>query len=290
MTDQAYIFELSEQSFASSAVLNSHKIPVLVEFMGMWSGPCVMMADRLAVLAKEFAGRFVFAKVDVDAQPGLREQYKIENLPTLLVLRGGEVVRTEVGELQEPALRALLKTYGVFRESDELREQARERHLAGDTPGAILLLTQAIRQDPGNTRVALDMVQVFLDMGEVDQAKALFAKLPQRDRDSDMGKAISGQLLFLDLALRTDGMEVLEQRLAADPDDHDARFDLAICQIAVHRQEQGMDHLFQILEQQPGYRGGAARELIATMANMLLPNAPELANEYRRRLANLLAG
>lgn len=178
----------------------------------------------------------------------------------------------------------------MFRESDALREQAREKHLAGDTPGAILLLTQAIRQDPGNTRVALDMVQVFLDIGELDQAKALFAKLPQHDRDSDMGKAISGQLVFLDLALRTDGMDLLQQRLAANPDDHDARFDLAICQIAVHRQEQGMDNLFRILEQDPDYREGAARELIVTMANMLLPNAPELAGQYRRRLANLLAG
>jgi putative thioredoxin len=290
MTEQAYIFELTEQSFGSSAVLNSHKVPVLVEFMGVWSGPCVMVADRLADLAREFAGQFIFAKVDIDEQPGLQERYKIANVPTLLVLRDGEVVRTEVGELQEDELRALLKDFGVFRASDELRLQARARHLAGDTPGAILLLTQAIKHDPGNTRVALDMVQVFLDIGEVEQAKGLFGRLPREDRDSDMGKAITGQLVFLDLALKTDGMDALEQRLAANPDDHDARFDLAICQVAVHRQEQAMDNLFHILQQQPDYKEGAARELIATLTNMLTPNAPELANAYRRQLANLLAG
>jgi len=290
MSEQAYIFELTEQNFGSSAVLNSHKLPVLVEFMGAWSGPCVMMADRLAGLASEFAGQFVFAKVDVDEQPGLREQYKIHNVPTLLVFRDGEVVRTETGELDDHELHALLKDFGVFRASDELREQARQRHIEGDSHNAILLLTQAIKQDPGNTRVALDMVQVLLDLGETEQARSLFDRLPQPARNSEMGKAVTGQLLFKDLAANTAGDTVLGARLVKNPDDHDARFDIALCEMARHGYPAAMDHLFHILEAAPDYRDGAAREMIATIANMLTPNDPELAQEYRRRLSNLLAG
>jgi putative thioredoxin len=249
-----------------------------------------MLADRLAGLATEFAGRFVFAKVDVDEQPGLREQYKIHNIPTLLVFRDGELVRTETGELDEAELRALLKDFGVFRVSDELREQARARHIEGDTHNAILLLTEAIKQDPANTRVVMDMVQVFLDIGEREQAGGLFGRLPERERNSEMGKALSGQLLFAELAAKTDGIDALTRRLASSPDDHGARFDLAICEVARHQYPAAMEHLFQILEWQPGFRDGAAREMIATLANMLSPNAPELAQEYRRRLSNLLAG
>jgi putative thioredoxin len=290
MSEQAYIFELTEQSFGSSALLNSHKIPVLVEFMGVWSGPCVMMADQLAALAKEFAGQFIFAKVDVDEQPELRAQYKVENIPTLLVFKDGEVVRTEVGELQETELRALLKDFGIFSESDILREQAREKHLSGDTQGAILLLTQAIQSDPQNTRVAMDMVQILLDIGELEQARGLFDRLPAKDRESEMGKGLNGQLLFKDLATKTEGVEALSQRIDQDAQDHDARFDLAICEVAGHDYKRAMDHLLFILEQAPDYKDGAAREMIATLINMLMSGSPELAMEYRRKLGNLLAG
>jgi len=290
MTEQAYVFELTEQSFGTSAVLNSHKIPVLVEFMGVWSGPCVVMADRLTALATEFAGQFIFAKVDIEEQPGLKEQYKIENVPTLLLFKDGEVIRTEMGELQDAELRALLKDYGIFRESDEMRGQAREKHMAGNTQAAIMLLTEAIKKDPANIRIALDMVQIFIDLGDLDQARGLFARLPEGVRESEIGKALSGQVRMLDLASKTAGIEVLKGQIAQDNGNHDARFDLAICLVAQHDYQQAMDNLLIIMEQSPDYKEGAARELIATLVNTLTPNAPELAVEYRRKLANMVAG
>ncbi len=285
---QAYIFELSTESFPASALQNSFHIPVLVEFMGVWSGPCVQMADLLGGLATEFAGRFIFARVDVDQQPALREQYGIENVPTLVVLRNGEEVRREVGELQAGELRVLLKDYGIFRQSDELREQARAQHLAGDTQSAVLLLTQAIQSDPANTRVAMDMVQIFLDMAELEQARGLYQRLPEQDRSSDMGKALASQIHFADLAARTAGIDSLQQRLEADAGDDGARFDLAVCLVARHQVDQAMEHLFAIQEHDPGFREGAAREMIGLLAGMLMGTDPEAGNAYRRRLANLL--
>jgi len=68
MHEEALIFEVGESGFDRYVIENSHKVPVLVEFMGIWSEPCVVMADVLADLAKEFAGQFVFAKVDIDEQ------------------------------------------------------------------------------------------------------------------------------------------------------------------------------------------------------------------------------
>ncbi|MGD8742069.1 MAG: thioredoxin domain-containing protein, partial [Granulosicoccaceae bacterium] len=148
MSKEVFVFEVSEKSFGQSVLLNSHKLPVLVEFMGVWSEPCVVMADMLAGLAKEFAEQFIFARVDIDENPALREEYKIDNVPTLIVFRNGEAVRTEIGQLQEAEARALLKEYGVFRESDEIREQARAKHMAGRTPEAITLLAGAVKKDP----------------------------------------------------------------------------------------------------------------------------------------------
>ena len=289
MNKEAFIFEISEKSFNSSVLLNSKKLPVVVEFIGVWSEPCIIMSDIFSKLANEFAGQFIFAKVDIDEQPGLKEQYKIENVPTVLVFKDAQVVKTEVGQLSEDEARTLLKEYGVYRESDEMRAQAREKHLSGDTPAAVMLLTDAIQKDPGNTRIAIDMVQIFIDTNQIEEAKGLFSRLPQVEQDSDMGKSISGQLLFKDLAAKTVGIATLTDKLRQSPDDHAARFDLAICQVAEYEYQQAMDNLFMIQEADPEYKEGAAREMIITLVNMLTPSAPELAQEYRRKLGNLLA-
>jgi putative thioredoxin len=290
VTDQEiYIFEVSQSSFNTSVVLNSYKLPVFVEFMQMWSEPCNTMADTFSALAKEFAGQLVFAKVDLDEQQELRKEYSIENAPTLKVFKDGKVVRTEEGVMPESELRLLLKSYGIFRESDEMREQARTRHMAGDTVEAINLLTRAIQQDPSNTRVALDMVQVLIDIGELDQARILFDKLPEKDKSGDTGRSLTGQITFKELAAKTTGKDELLRRIASAPDDHDAHFDLSICLVAEHDYRQAMDHLFAILQNEPDYKQGAAREMIISLINMLAPNEPELAQEFRRRLGNELA-
>lgn len=290
MSKETFVFEVNQKSFDQAVMLNSHKIPVLVEFMGVWSGPCIAMDTLFSGLAKEFAEQFIFAKVDIDEQPELREAHKIENVPTLMVFKDGKCQRTEVGELKDKEARVLLKDFGIFHESDRLREEAREKHLAGDSAAAIMQLTEAIKLDPSNTRVAMDMVQIFLDVGEVEQAQGLFARLPESVRETEMGKALNGQLTFAGLAARADDRETLQTRLTANADDLDARFDLAIHQIALHQYNEAIDNLFMIHHLDADYKEGAAREMIITVANMIAPVDIELAQAIRRKLANLLAG
>ena len=129
---------------------------------------------------------------------------------------------TQEGQCEENELRVILKGLGVFHESDELREQARAKHMEGDTPAAIMLLTDAITKDPGNTSVAMDMVQILIDAGEIAQAKDLFNRLPDKEKDSHMGKSLTGQLTFADLAADTAGTTTLTEQLAKDENDHRA--------------------------------------------------------------------
>jgi len=285
---EVMIFEASQSSFNTTVVLNSYKLPVFVEFMGMWSEPCIHMSEDLANLATEFAGQFIFVKVDSDEQQTLMEQYDVKNLPTLKLFKDGEVVLTKEGQLNSTDLRELLKSQGIFRQSDELRKQAREKHIAGDLVEAITLLTRAIQQDPANTRVAMDMVQIFLDMNELEQATALFNKLPDRDKQSETGKILIGQFTFKELAAKTEGMDALKARIEAKPGDYDACFDLSICYVAEQNYAQAMQYLFTIFDQEPEYKEGAAKEMIINLINMLTPNAPEMAQEFRRRLGNVI--
>lgn len=290
MSKEALIFEVSEQSFGKSVLLNSHQLPVFVEFMGIWSEPCVFMSDLFSHLAEEFAGDFIFAKVDIDENRELAKTYHIENVPTVLVFQNGEMVRQEVGQLQEAETRMLLKDFGVYRKSDLIREEARDKHLAGDTHSAILLLTNAIKEDPQNTRIALDMAQIFIDIGELEQAGALYNKLPESAQQTEMGKSVNGQLTFKKLASQKENIPVLEQKIQSNPDDHTSRFDLALCLVADYQYEQSVNHLLQILTKEPDFNDGAAREMIITISNMIAPVNHDMAQTFRRDLANKISG
>ncbi len=289
MSNEAYIFEVSQQSFAESVIFNSYKLPVLVEFMGVWSEPCALMDNLFSALAKEFAGQFIFAKVDIDEQEELSKQYTIKNIPTLIVFKDGKPVRTEEGQIQEMEARSLLKDFNVFRESDVMREEARNKHLTGNTSAAILLLTQAIKQDPSNIRIAMDMTQIFLDIGELTQAQSLFARLPEIEKQSDMGKALTGQLLFAELAEGTADLPSLQQRIANTPKDYQAHFELSVKYVALYNYDDAAKHLLVIIEQSPDFKDGAAKEMLIAMTNMLAPVDYEQATRFRQRLANLIA-
>ena len=289
MKKEVYIFEVREKSFAESVIQNSHTLPVVVEFMAFWSEPCVSLSEQFSNLAGEFASRFIFAKVDIDEQENLRKQYDIQNLPTTKIFINGAVVDTEEGLLLEDECRALLRKHGIFHESDEMRLAARELHLSGDTQGAFLLLTEAIKKDPQNTRIALDMVQVFIDTKLVDNANELFDKLPASVKASNMGKSLARQLVFVNQSARTDGIPVLQQRIDSNENDFDARFDLAICMIAEYDTQPALEHLFYILENKADYRDGAAKELTIALIAILKEKEPEFARQTQQRLSNLLS-
>ena len=289
MKKEVYIFEVSDKSFAESVLQNSHTLPVFVEFMAFWSEPCMTMSDQLSDLAGEFASQFIFAKVDTDEQEALRKDYDIQNVPTLKVFVDGEVVDTEEGHLLEDECRALLKKHGIFHESDEMRLKARELHLSGDTQSAFVMLTEAIKKDPKNTRIALDMVQVFIDSKLIDNANELYNKLPQAVKDSSMGKSLGRQLTFVNQAAKTDGIELLQQRLDLNSNDFAARFDLAICMIAEYETMSAINHLFYILEKDADFKQGAAKELIVALIGILKEKEPDVAKSTQQKLSNLLS-
>ena len=101
MSKDVLIFEVSDRSFDKYVIGNSNKVPVFVAFISVWSEPCTLMADMFAGLAKEFAEEFIFAKVDIEESSELKDQYNIENVPTLKIFVDGKIVVTEEGRLNE---------------------------------------------------------------------------------------------------------------------------------------------------------------------------------------------
>jgi len=288
MSKEAIIIECNQSNFGQYVLLNSQKIIVVVEFMNVWSGPCSVMDAAITALAKEFPGQFMFVKIDADEQPELCKEYKVLNTPTLMVFKDGEAARIDVGELKEPEIRLILKGFGIFNPSDLLREKAREQHIAGNSAAAITSLTDAIKLDSSNIRVVMDMVQIFIDIGEIEQASGLYERLPSAVHSTEMGKALNGQLTFSKLASQTEDMSLLQERVSNDEHDSSSRFDLAICLIAKYQIDEAITHLFYILTNDAEYKEGAAKEMIVTVVNMIEPVDNDLAQNIRRKLASVL--
>lgn len=288
MSNEVYIFDATEANFSEVVLQNSSTLPVIVEFMGVWSEHCFYVEEIFRILANEFSGQFIFVKVDIDEQVELRKQFSIESVPTIISFKDGEKARVDVGELTEPEARDILKDFGIFHESDALRAQAREKHVQGDTSGAIMLLTQAIQKHPSNTKIAMDMVQIFVDIGDLKNAEGLFNKLPEKDRESDVGKSLLTRLSFTKLAIKTDGLEALQQRIDQDDEDLAAKFDIAVCFVAVYDFQNAMEHLLQSIEKSPEFNEGAAREMMVTLIRIIKDNNPELSEVYHRKLSSLL--
>ena len=288
MSKDVYIFEATTTNFDEAVIQNSNKLPVVTLFMLVSSEPCFVLSEIFSKLAKEFAGQFIFAKVDVDEQEALSEQYKIKNVPTTILIQNGNPIMTSEGLLTEDEARVLLKGVNVFNIVDDMREQARKKHLAGDTENAIITLSEAIQKEPGNTKVALDMVQIFIDIKQLEQANDLFNKLPNVAKQTDMGKSITGQLTFINLAAEKQDIETLTKIITDDENNQQARFDLAICLTAEYKYEQAVEQLLIMHEQDESFQDGAAKELAITLIGMLKVTQPEIASRVQTKLSNLL--
>ena len=288
MSKDVYIFEATKENFDQVVIQNSNKIPVVALFMAVSSEPCFVLTEIFSKLAKEFAGQFIFTKIDIDEQEALRDQFKIKNVPTIILIQNGNPIMTSEGLLTEDEARVLLKGVNVFNIVDEMREQARKKHLSGDTENAIITLSEAIKKEPGNTKVALDMVQIFIDIKQIEQANGLFNKLPDAAKQTDMGKSVTGQLTFINLASEKQDIETLTKIIEDDENNQQARFDLAICLTAEYKYEQAVEQLLIMHEQDELFQDGAAKELAITLIGMLKATQPEMASSAQTKLSNLL--
>lgn len=288
MSKQAIIFDVTASDFKKYVLDNSDKAPVFVFFIDLRSVVCAQMHDLFTELATEFAEQFILAEVDVSENKALVKQYKILTTPTLKVFIDAKEVFSIDGELSEDEARDLLQSFDIVSEIEQMRNQAHELHLKGDATEAIVLLSDAIKQDPSNTKIAMDMVQIFIDLGDLDQAGSLFNKLPDLDKHSNTGLSLFGQLQIKTKASQTVGLKTLKENIFLNPDDFDARLDCAICELAEANTEEALNQLFYIQEHKADYKEGAAKEMIIAIIDATMPVDPETARGYRAKLTALM--
>jgi putative thioredoxin len=245
-----------------------------------------MLMPILAKLAEEYGGRFILAKLNTEEEQALAAQFGIRSLPTVQVFKDGRPVDQFMGALPEPQIREFLDRH-LPRASDGLLAQAQGMLAAGDLGRARDLIERARAEDPENPRVALADIQIAAAQGRVEEAQSAIDRLPIELANDPEVVALRGQLLFASALAGAPAPSALESRLAADPRDSEARYQLAAHRVMAGDYASALDLLLDLLRRDRAYGEDAGRKGMVAIFD-LLGGAGDLVSRYRARMMNAL--
>src|SRR6185369_17134063 len=260
------------KNFAKDVIEESKRQPVIVDFWAPWCGPCKTLGPLIEKLVKAAKGAVKLVKLDVDKNQQLAAQFRIQSIPAVFAFRDGRPVDGFVGALPESQLKqfidALIKGgKGAAKgpsQLDQVLAMAKEALNKGDAGTAAGLCARILDQEPDNVPARLGLARAAIALGEGEQAKQMLDELPpeaKKGTDYDAAKAA------LDLAERAAAagakagdLGVFEDKLAKDPNDHQARYDLALSLYASGHAEGAIQHLLEIVKKKRDWNEDAARK------------------------------
>ncbi len=280
-----FSLDVGEADFELMVVEASRHQPVLVDFWAEWCQPCQILKPMLEKLADEYGGKFLLAKVNTEEAQQIAMQFGIRSIPTIKLFKNGEAVDEFMGALPEPEIRAFLEKH-IERESDALVHQAEDLLAEGKAEEALVLVKQANQMDPENYRVLIAYARICAVMDNFEEAKTVINALPPEQQESPEVTALLAQMEFDEIAGDGESDDELLQKLAANPDDHEARYRLSARQMMNGQTEEALENLLAIMKKDRQFNDDAARKMIFKIFETL-GNHPLVAT-YRRKLMSLI--
>jgi putative thioredoxin len=286
MADSPYVVDVTAENFDRIVLEGSHRQPVLVDYWADWCAPCRMLAPILHTLAAELGGKLLVAKINTEEQRELAAQYGIRSLPTVKLFKGGQPVDEFLGALPESEIRAFLDRH-LERESDKLLLQAETLLSQGETEQAAVLVEQARNADPHNPRTLIAYTRVKVRLGDFEAAQKSLDALPLDQQDHPDVQALRARMLFGQAVHDAPGIGQLEQRLSANPDDSEARYQLAARQVVAEDYAAALEGFYTLLRKNRRYGDDAARKAMLQVFG-LLGGSGDLVTQYRAKMMSAL--
>ncbi|HYF23808.1 MAG TPA: co-chaperone YbbN [Caulobacteraceae bacterium] len=278
----------TDATFMQDVLEESRKQPVIVDFWATWCGPCRQLTPALEKAVREAKGAVKLVKIDVDKNPRFAGQLRVQSIPTVYGFVDGRPMDGFMGAVPESQLKAFIGrlTGGPPPESDidQLLNLAAESIQVEDLGGAAQAYAQALQLDPTNVKAIAGMARVYFMGGDAEQAAQIASMAPEDSKDPDIVSVRA--MLELASGASSETAEI-ERRLAADPNDHQARFDLALALAGEGRLEDAVDHLLAIVQADLDWNEQAARKQLLKIFEAAGPTS-EVAKNGRRRLSSLL--
>jgi len=279
-------------NFMSDVIEASKSVPVLVDFWAPWCGPCKQLGPQLEKIVTEAGGKVLLVKIDIDSNPQLAQQMRIQSIPAVFAFADGKPVDGFMGALPESEIRTfvdkVIAGHGGQAEQVEQLLEAAEAALASDTTEqAMQMFVQILELEPENGRAIAGLVKANIAIGDLDAARELLAVIPPSLVDNTH---VSGALAALTVAETPvdDGELVrLSEAVLADEADYQSRLELSTALNAAGRQEAALDHLMWLIEKDRAWNEDAARKQLLLFFEAWGP-AHELTLSGRRRLSSIL--
>ena len=289
----ALIKDSGLETFAADVLDVSMEVPVIVDFWAPWCGPCKQLGPMLARLVSEANGAVRLVKVNIDENPEIAQQLRIQSIPTVYAFKQGQPVDGFMGAIPESQLRQFIEGLagplppGAAEEEPDLLGAAAEALTKHDLSRAAQLFGQVLQEDPGNPKAVAGLARCYLESGDIDRARKTL-KLVRPDGASDEDyRAAEAELSLKERAAAAGNAEQLNARVAANPADLEARFDLALVLDGKGGREAAIDQLLEIIRRDRKWNEDAARKHLLTLFDAMGPADPRtLAG--RRRLSSIL--
>ncbi len=283
MNAVANVIDVSVEDFQSDVVERSTQVPVLLEFYANEAEPSQQLAPVLRQLADEYNGKFLLARVDVQANAQLVQQLGIRTLPTIKVISEGKMVQNLEGPQDAASLRSMLDPL-TMSPMDRVRAQIDMLVAEGDRLQAIEMLQQVIAQEPQNFGLHAELCDLLIMENRADEARKILASLPADTEGIDKPRS---RLEFIDLSADLPSLEELGTQLQDDPDNLQLCLHLAYRLVVDDQMEAALERLLMILKTDREWDDQRARTTMIKVFN-LLGKGDELATGYRRKMFTFL--
>jgi putative thioredoxin len=277
----------TDASFMADVIEASKTTPVVVDFWATWCGPCKQLGPALERAVTAAKGAVKLVKIDIDKNPAYAGQLRVQSIPAVFAFADGRPVDAFTGAVPESQVKAFVEKLARKKGAnplDEMLDLAKESLELGDVGGAAQAYAQVLQADPQNAKALGGLARVYQQTGDLERAAEIVEMAGPDAKDPDLDSVRAALALAADAPTETTEFEA---RLAANADDHEARFELAKALAGYGRMMESADELLEIIRRDREWNQGAARKQLLTVFEAAGPMS-DVAKAGRRKLSAVL--
>jgi putative thioredoxin len=289
-TADGLVKETTTQTFVKDVIEESKRQPVLIDFWAPWCGPCKQLTPILEKVVRAAKGKVKLVKMNIDEHPQIPGQMGIQSIPAVIAFVNGQPADGFMGALPESQVVAFLErlTKGsIGGEAKDLLSAADAALAEGDAADAAELYSQVLAEDNANVQALAGLARCHVETGALDQARQTLALIPESKRNESSVAAAQAALQLAEQAKTLGPLAELEQKVAANPLDHRARFDLALALNGKGKRLDALEQLISIVKRDRKWNDDGARKQLVQFFDAWGPT-DEATIEGRKRLSSIL--
>jgi putative thioredoxin len=288
---ETLIQDSSDQAFMADVIEASKTTPVIVDFWAPWCGPCKQLMPALERAVKSANGAVKMVKINIDENPGIAGQLGVRSIPAVFGFKDGQPVDGFMGGQPESELNKFIARLSgeadPAEEAAELVARAKDSLAAGDAGGAAQDFAQALQLHPESAGALAGLARLYLDSGNDAEAAQLIAAAPDAVKDDPEIAAVRSRITLTAAPAEDDATAALMAKVKAEPDDLDARLELAKALAANQRNGEAVEHLLYSIRKNRAHNSEAARLFLLTIFEAEGAESA-VAIEGRRALSSIL--